>query len=151
MPIWDFSFYHIFLSIRKNREVDTQPILSILQGKDKNVVVPKTLADRTLKNYLLTDGTILKKNSLDIPEPLDGIEVSEDQLQVVFVPLLVFDKHGHRVGYGGGFYDGFLKKCQPQTLKIGLSFFDAIDRIRDVNEYDVALDYCVTPEKIYEF
>ena len=151
LPIWRFSFYHIFLTIAKNKEVDTQPLLSLLQGKDKNVVIPKTYSEKLLKNYLLTDGTTIKINPLGIPEPEGGIEIEETQIEVVFVPLLAFDSKGHRVGYGGGYYDSFLKKCQSGTLKIGLSFFDAVEKIDDANENDIPLDYCVTPAKIYEF
>ncbi|MEM8927475.1 MAG: 5-formyltetrahydrofolate cyclo-ligase [Bacteroidota bacterium] len=151
MPIWDFSFYHIFLSISRNKEVDTGPLLSIIQGRDKNVVVPKTFSKGVLRNYLLTDSTAFKKNALGIPEPVGGIEISENQLEVVFLPLLAFDLKGNRVGYGGGYYDTFLKKCSPKTLKIGLSFFEAVNQIEDIDENDVPLDYCVTPKKIYEF
>ncbi|MEO0571102.1 MAG: 5-formyltetrahydrofolate cyclo-ligase [Bacteroidota bacterium] len=151
LPIWDASFYHIFLSITKNREVSTEPILSIIQGKDKNVVVPKTFPNGFLKNFLLTDSVVIKENSLGIPEPVGGIEIPEDQLDVVFVPMLAFDNKGHRVGYGGGYYDVLLKKCRPKTLKVGLSFFEAVDQIEDINENDIPMDYCVTPEKIYEF
>jgi len=151
MPIWHFSFYHIFLSIVKNKEINTEPLLSVLQGRDKNVVIPKISSNGALKNFLLTDGVFIKENTLGIPEPLGGIEIHESQLEVVFVPLLAFDLRGHRVGYGGGYYDVFLQKCLPTTLKIGLSFFEAIDHVDDIHENDIPLDYCVTPEKIYEF
>lgn len=151
MAIWHFSLYHIFLSIKKNKEVNTEPLLSIIQGKDKNVVVSKTLPKSKLKNFLLTDGVSIKENSFGIPEPTDGIEIAENQLDVVFVPLLAFGRNGHRVGYGGGYYDIFLKKCRPQTLKIGLSFFEAVDQIEDIDKNDVPLNYCITPKKIYEF
>ena len=69
----------------------------------------------------------------------------------MFIPLLAFDQTGHRVGYGKGFYDLFLKNCKPETLKIGLSFFSAENEISDVFESDVKLDYCVTPKMIYRF
>lgn len=151
LPIWGSSFYHIFLSITKNKEVNTEPILSIIQGKDKNVVVPKVFLKGTLKNFLLTDNVSLQINSLGIPEPVGGIEVGESQLDVVFLPLLAFDEKGYRVGYGGGYYDALLKKCRPETVKIGLSFFDGVRQIKDVHENDVAMDYCITPGKIYEF
>lgn len=151
VPIWNFSVYHIFLPITKNKEVNTEPLLSIIQGKDKNVVVPKTYPKGRLKNFLLTDAVSIKENSLGIPEPTDGIEVAENQLDVVFVPLMTFDLNGHRVGYGGGYYDILLKKCRPETLKIGLSFFEAVDQIEDIDENDVALNYCITPKKTYEF
>ncbi len=151
LPIWDFSFYHIFLSIISNKEVDTTPILTVLQGKDKNIVVPKMIANGLLQNYLLTDSTILISNSLNIPEPVDGIRIDEPKMDVVFIPLLAFDKRGNRVGYGKGYYDTFLKKCKSSVIKVGLSFFEAESKINDINEYDVPLDYCVTPEKVYKF
>jgi 5-formyltetrahydrofolate cyclo-ligase len=55
------------------------------------------------------------------------------------------------VGYGKGFYDKFLSKCKPETIKIGLSFFAPEEQISDVFESDVLLDYCVTPNGVFEF
>jgi 5-formyltetrahydrofolate cyclo-ligase len=104
-----------------------------------------------MTHFLLTDNTKIKKNEYNIPEPVDGLEVPTKKIDVVFVPLLAFDKSGHRAGYGKGFYDKFLTKCKPETIKIGLSFFEAEDQIEDVFENDVKLDYCVTPNEVYEF
>ena len=105
----------------------------------------------TLTHYLLTENTQLRKNTYGIPEPVEGLLVPENKLDVVFVPLLAFDKKGCRVGYGKGFYDRFLMKCRPDTIKIGLSIFDAVSEISDATQADVRLDYCVTPEEIYSF
>ena len=69
----------------------------------------------------------------------------------MFIPLLAFDVCGNRVGYGKGFYDDFLKNCSKDTVKIGLSFFEAETVIHDVELHDVRLDYCVTPNKSYTF
>lgn len=152
LPIWDYSFYHIFLSISEYKEVDTDFILNILSGKDKHIVVSKSdFKSGEMINYLLTDSTLLKKNSYNIPEPVDGIEIADNKIDVVFVPLLAFDEKGNRVGYGKGFYDRFLSRCKPETIKIGLSFFDAEFHIQDVHENDIKLDYCVTPKNIYSF
>ena len=104
-----------------------------------------------MQHFLLTDNTVIKKNNYNIPEPVDGIEILDDKVEVVFIPLLAFDALGNRVGYGKGFYDRFLAKCKPETIKIGLSFFEASAKITDVYESDVRLDYCVTPERVYEF
>ncbi len=104
-----------------------------------------------MTHFLLTDNTKIKKNEYNIPEPIDGIEVPTSKIEVVFVPLLAFDKAGHRAGYGKGFYDKFLSECKPETIKIGLSFFEAEAVIDDVFENDVKLDYCVTPNGIYQF
>lgn len=152
LPIWDFDFYHLFLPISEKNEVDTEPILHILQGKDKNVVLSRSdFKTRELKNYLLTDTTVIRKNEWNIPEPVDGIEISASKIGVVFVPLLAFDKTGHRVGYGKGFYDVFLSGCSKDVVKIGLSFFEAEEEIPDILSTDVPLDYCVTPTKTYNF
>ena len=152
LPIWDYMFYHVFLSIKEKKEVNTDYILNILSGKDKNIVVSKCVfKDTALINYLLTDSTVIKKSDWGIPEPVDGIEIPNDKIDVVFVPLLAFDEQGNRVGYGKGFYDSFLSACNPKTIKIGLSFFEAETEIINVSENDVTLDYCVTPDKIYSF
>ncbi|TBN03257.1 5-formyltetrahydrofolate cyclo-ligase [Hyunsoonleella flava] len=152
LPIWDYSFYHIFLSIEEQKEINTDFILNILSGKDKNILVSKSdFKTREMTHFLLTDNTVIKKNNYNIPEPVEGIEISNDKIEVVFIPLLAFDKHGNRVGYGKGFYDKFLSQCKPETIKIGLSFFEAEDEISDVFVDDVGLDYCVSPNKFYQF
>lgn len=152
LPIWEHSFYHLFLSIERLREIDTEFILHILNGKDKNVIVSKSdFASAAMTHYLLTDSTPLKTNEWGIPEPLDGIEIPTKKIEVVFIPLLAFDKNGHRIGYGKGFYDRFLRNCKPETLKIGLSFFEAEENLIESHEHDIPMDYCVTPEKVYRF
>lgn len=152
LAIWEKSFYHVFLPIEHKKEVNTEFILHILQGKDKNVVVSKSnFEDCSMEHFLLTDTTVLKMNSWGIPEPIDAIPIAENRIEVVFIPLLAFDKTGNRVGYGKGFYDMFLAKCSSTTLKIGLSLFSAEEAIKDISTSDIALDYCITPNKIYNF
>lgn len=152
LPIWNASYYHVFLSIAEHKEINTEYILNILSGKDKNIIISKSdFKTFKMTNYLLLDNTVIKKNAWNIPEPVDGIVIDSQNIDVVFVPLLAFDQQGHRVGYGKGFYDTFLSECRPETIKIGLSLFDPEDKIDDVFENDVALDYCVTPEKTYNF
>ena len=152
LPIWNFNFYHLFLSIEEQKEINTEYILNILAGKDKNIVLSKSdFSTLSMSHFLLTDSTMIKKNRWNIPEPVDGIAIRPEQIQVVFIPLLAFDKAGNRVGYGKGFYDRFLKQCHPETLKIGLSFFESTDALIQVEGNDVALDYCVTPEQSYQF
>lgn len=152
LPIWQKNYFHIFLSIKEQNEVDTEFILHILSGKDKNVLISKTdFNTRKMTPVLLTDNLKIKKNKYNIPEPIEGIKVPSHKIEVVFVPLLAFDKKGNRVGYGKGFYDHFLSECNPETIKIGLSFFEAEENIKEVFETDIKLDYCVTPETIYHF
>ncbi len=152
LPIWKYSFYHIFLSIKSLNEVNTEPLLAILLGKDKNIAISKTnFEERTMSHILLQDNTVLKLNPQNIPEPINGVEISSKQIEVVFVPLMAFDKLGNRIGYGKGFYDIFLKRCSKNALKIGLSFFEAENFIIENNPHDVPLDYCITPKQVYSF
>ena len=95
------------MTAEKNKEVDTSYLLSILLGKDKQPIIPKIADDFLLEHYLLTDQTPLKPNRWGIPEPLSGIPITPQLIQVVFVPLLAFDCQGHRVGSGRGYYDRF--------------------------------------------
>lgn len=152
MKIWDKLYYHLFLTIAEQKEIDTEFILQVLAGKDKEIVISKCeFSTLGMIHYLLTDNTKIKKNSYNVPEPIDGIEVPDAKIDVVFVPLLAYDKAGNRVGYGKGFYDNFLSKCKPETIKIGLSFFPPEEIINGISENDVKLDYCVTPEMVLQF
>lgn len=149
---WDKTYYHLFLTIEEQNEIDTEFILQILAGKDKEIVISKSdFETRKMSHFLLTDNTKIKKNEYNIPEPVNGLEVPVSMIEVVFVPLLAFDQQGHRVGYGKGFYDQFLAECNAETIKIGLSFFEAENKIDGVIESDIPLNYCVTPSKIYQF
>ena len=151
IDIWDLQNYHVFFPIEKHKEIDSKLIIQIAQGKDKNVILPKlNLESKTIDSFLLTDSTPLKTNHLGITEPFNGIQINNNQIDLVFVPLLAFDNFGHRVGYGGGYYDKFLSKC-PRAIKVGLSYFDPINKIEDINSKDIKLDYCITPNKVYKF
>ena len=151
LPVWKKRLFHIFLSIPKRNEIDTSFLLTVLQGKDKDIAVPKVSGKGELIHFLMTDATAFKNNQWGIPEPVSGIRVTPQQVDVVFLPLLAFDLKGYRVGYGGGFYDRFLAECRKDMVKVGLSFFEPVSEISDLNPLDVPMDYCVTPEKIYSF
>lgn len=152
LEVWDKTYYHLFLTIEEQKEVDTEFILQLLAGKDKEIVVSKSDFDTfEMTHFLLTDNTKFRTNAYNIPEPVTGLEVPVSKIDVVFVPLLAFDVKGNRVGYGKGFYDKFLSKCAAEVIKIGLSFFEAEAEISDANESDIRLDFCVTPDRIYTF
>lgn len=151
LPIWNKTYYHLFLSIAAKKEVNTDYLLHILQGKDKSVVISR--ADFTsgeMKHFLLQENTVIRTSSYGIPEPVSGIEISEKMMDVIFVPLLAFDLLGHRVGYGKGFYDRFLEKCRPDAIFVGLSFFEPEKSIIS-DAMDVPLHYCITPSKTFDF
>ena len=151
LGIWNKQFYHIFLPIHRLREINTEYLLHILQGKDKSIVLSKSdFKAQTLTHYLLEDHTELVENKWGIVEPKTGIVIAPEQLEVVFVPLLAYDKAGNRIGYGKGFYDRFLAQCDKDVIKVGLSYFEPEAAI-EATAQDVPLDFCITPENIYTF
>ncbi|TGD58509.1 5-formyltetrahydrofolate cyclo-ligase [Flavobacterium humi] len=152
LDIWEKNYFHIFLPIEEQKEVNTEYILHLLSGKDKETVISKSdFQTRHMTHFLLTDSTKIRKNQYNIPEPVDGIEVPPTKIDVVFVPLLAFDRQGHRVGYGKGFYDLFFSGCREDVIKVGLSYFGPENTIDGIFDWDVRLDFCVTPDRIYEF
>ena len=152
LPIWDSENFHIFLPIKKQNEVDTEYLLSVLQGKDKNVIVSRSdFATLEMTHFLLTDNTKIIINAYGIPEPEGGISIQPEQLDVVFVPLLCFDQQGNRLGYGKGFYDRFLSQCRPDCMKIGLSLFLEETQGITADPHDVVLNCCVTADKVFYF
>ena len=153
IPIWDKEFYHIFLTSKKNNEIETKFILSMLAQKNKKVVVPRLIDLNNLEHILLTKQTILKENSYGIPEPqkYNNKIIFPQELDVIIVPLYIFDLNGNRVGYGKGYYDRFLKNCRDDVIKIGISLFEPVKSISDITRNDVALNYAITSNSIFNF
>ena len=101
-----------------------------------------------MTHHVFTGKEDLQKNLFNILEP-QSTPIYSGDIDMVLIPMLAFDLRGYRVGYGKGFYDRFLQGIT--TRKIGLNFFGAQDQIDDIDEYDVPLDQCITPQKIYTF
>ena len=152
LPIWDKRVFHSFLSIPSFGEVDTEPLIRLLQERGKTLVVSRTVMETVrMEHFRYDPSQIQANNKWHIPEPQGGIPVKSEEIEVVFVPLLAYDTKGNRIGYGKGFYDNFLAECKSETLKVGLSFFPAEPLIEDVREDDIPLDYVVTPEEVFKF
>ena len=151
LPISKKETFHLFISSEEKREVETKKILYYLYSLNKIVATSKILPDKDLVHVLINKKTRFVENRFKILEPDSRQEILPAEIDVVFIPLLCFDKHGNRVGYGGGYYDRFLKKTRRSCLKIGLSFFEPVDFIKGISKTDITLDMCVTPEKIYNF
>ena len=143
-----------YFSMPHNGEIDTHLFERYMMYLVPGLQVAYPVIDFiecTMQPYLVNEETTIVQNNYLIPEPVDGIRIDEETIDVVFVPLLAFDQQGYRVGYGKGFYDRFLKKCRADVITIGFSYFDPIDKIEDANQFDVPLKYCITPQQLYEF
>jgi 5-formyltetrahydrofolate cyclo-ligase len=143
-------FLHTYLPDPARHEPDALQLARQVQATwpEVQLVAPRMVpGTRTLDHYLLTPDTPLLTNrwGLREPDPERAQPVAPEQLDAVLVPLLAFDTHGYRAGYGGGYYDRFLARCRPGTLKIGLSFFEPAERIDDLDAYDIRLDHALCP------
>ncbi len=153
----DFPFVDYVLSyypMEEKNEINTILITDYLHFKNPSLQIcyPKTHPkDLTMDAIACQADSIFQANELNIPEPLDKEIVAPAKLDMVIVPLLAFDENGLRVGYGKGYFDRFLKDCREDCIKVGLSYFAAIDSIEDADHFDVPLDFCITPERAYVF
>ena len=150
----DIHFLHTFLPIIEKNEINTFSIINELFTNHKNVNIIVPVIDFNSNNlfhkYYYKDAT-LHQNKYGIMEPKNSYFFTElNTLDVVLVPLLCFDKQGNRVGYGKGYYDRFLHKCN-NAKKIGLSFEEPIHSIDDLTPFDCTLDYCITPNNVFCF
>lgn len=143
---------HIFLPITTKREPDTWFIINRLKKEFplSSIVVPRVKGDE-MEHVLFENQNQLTKNKWQIWEPETGQLIDAKEIELVLVPLLAFDEQGHRVGYGRGYYDRFLKDCRKDCLKIGISFFEAEKEIAEKLDADVMLDLCITPDAVYKF
>ncbi|MEQ8414922.1 MAG: 5-formyltetrahydrofolate cyclo-ligase [Imperialibacter sp.] len=132
---------HIFLPIEKFKEVDTWPIIRWLWHEGIRTMTSVTDTGRgTLSHVWFDDKTHFNTSKWGIPEPVNVPPADPSLCTVIFVPLLVADKHGNRIGYGKGFYDGFLSSLPRSVTKVGLSLLPLVDRPIPEELHDVRLD-----------
>mgnify|MGYP000276822072 CR=1 FL=1 len=101
--------------------------------------------------HQIDENTVYKPGKFGVLEPDAPNPVNPSTIDLVFVPLLVADTEGYRVGYGKGYYDRFLATCNLGVISMGFSYFDPIEQIADTDQFDVPLHYLITPSRIYEF
>jgi 5-formyltetrahydrofolate cyclo-ligase len=153
----DLSFIkvlHTYLPLEKNNEPDTWAIIDRVRREFPHIriSIPKVNTKTgALENFYFEGLHQIEVNVWGIPEPKQGIPTPSDKIDMVLAPLLTFDEQGNRVGYGKGFYDRFFSECRVECKKTGLSFFDPVKSISDVNEQDVKLNSCITPKQVYHF
>jgi 5-formyltetrahydrofolate cyclo-ligase len=157
-PVAEWRWLHVFLPLLAKNEPNTWPLINQIWAEQWPLclVAPVVQPDGiSLKHYELTSATALVANRWGIPEPVadPATEILPIQLDAVLVPLLACDQYGHRVGYGGGFYDRFLAQCRPGAVFIGISILDdePAAQIADILPTDVPLHACLTPGGVWNF
>ena len=150
------SLIMTYAPVKKLNEFDPQLITDYCYFKNPAQqlfypVMVENSGDNEMIAVIVDDNTLFERSKYGIDQPVDGIDMFSTEIDLVIVPLLCFDKKGYRVGYGKGYYDRFLKSCRKDCIKIGFSYFEPIDKIEDVDKFDVKLNYCITPLNIFTF
>lgn len=123
-----------------NQEVRTVPMLEQALLDGKKVAVPKVIGEEMVFIYL-DDLTQVEKGYAGIPEPIADGPVATDEHALVLMPGLAFDPAGHRIGYGGGFYDKFLQR-EPEHPTLALCYeFQMLEHL-NTEAHDIPVD-CV--------
>jgi 5-formyltetrahydrofolate cyclo-ligase len=150
-------FIHCLMSywpIKENNEPDTNLYADYVEFKNPSLKICYPRADfatHSMQAVEVNADTPFERKLHGIHEPLDGPSVDPAAIDLVFVPLLICDREGYRVGYGKGFYDKYLSACRKDCIKSGFCYFEPIVKIHDRHEFDIPLDICITPHYVYVF
>ena len=147
LKIDKFNFKSIGGYYPSNYEIDDLDILDLLEKKNFKVSLPNINKDKQMNFYSWSRNDPLKINKFGIPEPVSSKIFYPE---ILLVPLVAYDSSLNRLGYGGGYYDRYIKKIEKikKVTKIGLAFsFQKISSI-PINQYDKKLDFIVTEKEI---
>lgn len=153
LPIDIPALIMTYAPIAKFGEFDPLPVTDYCYFKNpaQALFYPLITSEKEMICVVVDDNTTFVPSKFGVDEPVDGLNMFPEEIDLVLVPLLAFDANGYRVGYGKGYYDRFLKKCREDVIKVGFSYFEPVAAITDITAYDVKLDYCITPQQIYCF
>ena len=135
---------YIFTHSQKKGINTLQLIEYFRSDPKKTFIIPKSEEEGELSHYLLNGQTVIRNNKWGVPEPLHGEKAAINDIDFVVVPLVIADKANHRIGYGKGYYDRFLKVI-PNAYKVGVSLLPSLDQIPYVEANDVPLNRIVLP------
>ena len=130
-----------------NFEVDTTKILKQFEKKKYLITLPKIKKNFQMDFFQWSSNEPLSINKYGIPEPISGKVMYPD---ILLVPIVAFDKNLNRVGYGGGFYDRYIKRVKKNknVVTIGLAYsFQRVKKIK-INNNDMKLNFILTNKKI---
>ena len=128
----------IYFYLPYNQEVRTVPMLEQALLDGKQVAVPKVYGD-DMRFIWMTDLAQTEKSSCGIPEPIHDAPVADDPTALVLMPGMAFDRQGHRIGYGGGYYDKFLAQ-EPEHPTVALCYDFQVFPALQTEEFDIPVD-----------
>ena len=126
-----------------NYEVDILQILEIFEQKKFTLTLPKIKKNSKMDFFEWSLNDPLVINKFGIPEPISKIIKYPD---ILLVPLVAFDKNFNRIGYGGGFYDRYIKKIRKRKKVLTIGFAYSFQKVKKIpiGNYDVKLDFIIT-------
>lgn len=142
----------VFIYMDFKNEVITSNLIKHMLSEKKRVVIPYTDSINTvLIPSEITKESDLKQNSFGYYEPKSILPVNIEEIDLVIVPGVVFDKNLNRIGFGKGYYDKILNRLKPSAKKIALAHdFQVLEDI-PAEEHDVKMDMIITEKNIYPF
>ena len=143
------SYWPLLKQVEPNTHLFSGYLRHMIPGL--NISYPKINGNDQLDAILIDENTKYATNEWGITEPKDGKKIAPISIDMILVPLLIFDKKGYRVGYGKGYYDRFLANTKAGAVLVGISYFEPVQMIADTHEFDIPLTLVITPQHIYEF
>ena len=154
-----FNFDLIFNILKKNKvsgkiiggyypynyEIDILQILEKFEQKKFIITLPKIKKNSQMNFFQWSPNDPLVINKFGIPEPISKVAKYPD---VLLVPLVAFDKNFNRIGYGGGFYDRYIKKIRKRKKVLTIGFAYSFQKVKKIptSNYDIKLDFIITNE-----
>lgn len=134
----------IFIFVSYKSEVDTQNIIKFSLSSKKRVCVPKVVGPGIMKAVEIKKIEDLVHGKFNILEPKNTDSIELQDIDLCFVPGAVFDKFGGRIGYGGGYYDRFLKNLRQDSITVGLCYdFQVVCKV-PMEKHDLRVDKIIT-------
>jgi 5-formyltetrahydrofolate cyclo-ligase len=129
-------------------ELPTMPLIEAFDARGVIVALP-VIVEGELEVRTYRPGEPTTVTAFGAHEPAGGRRVDPQEIDVVIVPAVAFDRAGGRVGYGGGFYDRFLPRTRPDAARIGIgSSVQLVDGDLPAGSFDLRVDLIVTPEEV---
>jgi len=140
---------NIMFYIDAKNEVKTDEAILKSISLGKSVYVPKIIGKGEMIAVKIKSLDELQEGHFGILEPISDEAIEPQNLDIVIVPGVAFDRRGYRIGYGGGYYDRFLKKLSIKTVKIAFAFeFQILDTLPQ-EEHDILMDIIISEKQIY--
>ena len=148
------SSKNTLLYFQYKNEIPTNLIIDELLKYSNNIYMPRIVSENELKFNLFKEGETLKKNKYGIDELMNEDYINPKVLNTMFIPFVGIDKNGHRLGYGGGFFDKTLEKLKSQKCRplfVGLGYDYQILEERFGESHDIKYDLVITESRVLSY